>query len=439
MTVERIGHELRKEVFETLARITTAQIEEQEENRQQAQSEANSHVGAMESRYDTFKEDAQYLSAGFERRIRELTAQRTAFTRWAQEVRLEPGLTPGALVRLRAENGTQEQIVIASSALDAKRTTNGGIRVQGELWYVRGEESGMGIALMEKENANREERRQLEDEVRRCRTERELAAVFAQMRGIVGEVEELRNVKATPKQVQRGKKILKGLDLVRKSSPRETKLGIKEDGEGLWTWLKDLAAMEEMTSEGTGTVWEDVKGEIEGAARGAPEHCAAKIQRWMDKIEQKVQAGGVEPRRARWRKAKSVTREHAVKAAMKGLREALNARARTSRGGQAERARAKAFRKAEGEMEEAMKKVAELQKVVETNVEAYWKVVEQIIEPWMQRTRGLSAEGDITQATAQRLAQAEQRLERHRGGGRPGVGAEIVSSDGTVWTVTAVG
>ena len=57
----------------------------------------------MESRYDTFKEDAQYLSAGFERQIRELTAQRTAFTRWAQEARLEPGLTPGALVRLRAE------------------------------------------------------------------------------------------------------------------------------------------------------------------------------------------------------------------------------------------------------------------------------------------------------------------------------------------------
>ena len=38
----------------------------------EAQEEANNHVGAMESRYDTFKEEAQYLASAHKVRISEL-------------------------------------------------------------------------------------------------------------------------------------------------------------------------------------------------------------------------------------------------------------------------------------------------------------------------------------------------------------------------------
>lgn len=42
---------------------------------QDAQAEANSHIGAMASRYDTFKEEAQYLVEGQKRQIVVLTDQ----------------------------------------------------------------------------------------------------------------------------------------------------------------------------------------------------------------------------------------------------------------------------------------------------------------------------------------------------------------------------
>lgn len=41
-------------------------------DRDESQQEANNHVGAMESRYDTFKEEAQYLVSAQNKRINEL-------------------------------------------------------------------------------------------------------------------------------------------------------------------------------------------------------------------------------------------------------------------------------------------------------------------------------------------------------------------------------
>jgi transcription elongation GreA/GreB family factor len=43
-----------------------------EKERADAQYEANSHVGAVESRYDTFKEEAQYLVQAHQKRVYEL-------------------------------------------------------------------------------------------------------------------------------------------------------------------------------------------------------------------------------------------------------------------------------------------------------------------------------------------------------------------------------
>jgi hypothetical protein len=52
-----------------------------EKEKAAAMAEAKFHKGAMESRYDTFKEEAQYLAGGFQKRIDELSAGRTALLR----------------------------------------------------------------------------------------------------------------------------------------------------------------------------------------------------------------------------------------------------------------------------------------------------------------------------------------------------------------------
>ena len=49
-----------------------AEIRNMERGRQDAIEESKAHKGAMESRYDTFKEEAQYLAGGYNARLLEL-------------------------------------------------------------------------------------------------------------------------------------------------------------------------------------------------------------------------------------------------------------------------------------------------------------------------------------------------------------------------------
>jgi len=60
------------QALQTLQKIYQALLDNAERERADAQLEANSHVGAMESRYDTFKEEAQYLAQAHLRRTYEL-------------------------------------------------------------------------------------------------------------------------------------------------------------------------------------------------------------------------------------------------------------------------------------------------------------------------------------------------------------------------------
>lgn len=66
-----------KTVKENLLDLAIADIEKQieaaERGRKDAIEESKAHKGAMASRYDTFKEEAQYLAGGFAARIQELT------------------------------------------------------------------------------------------------------------------------------------------------------------------------------------------------------------------------------------------------------------------------------------------------------------------------------------------------------------------------------
>jgi len=49
--------------------VAREKLVEMERAGKKSQAEANEHKGAMASRYDTFKEEAQYLAAGYQRQI----------------------------------------------------------------------------------------------------------------------------------------------------------------------------------------------------------------------------------------------------------------------------------------------------------------------------------------------------------------------------------
>lgn len=61
-------------LFKQLQNSIEIEIQNNIKAQDEAQTEANSHGGAMVSRYDTFKEEAQYLVNGYKKKILELRA-----------------------------------------------------------------------------------------------------------------------------------------------------------------------------------------------------------------------------------------------------------------------------------------------------------------------------------------------------------------------------
>jgi transcription elongation GreA/GreB family factor len=66
--------ELKKLVITEAIRVTRSMLATAEESRKNAIEESRYHKGAMESRYDTFKEEAQYLMSAQDVRIMELNS-----------------------------------------------------------------------------------------------------------------------------------------------------------------------------------------------------------------------------------------------------------------------------------------------------------------------------------------------------------------------------
>lgn len=66
--------ELKKLVVTEAIRVTRTMLATAEESRKNAIEESRHHKGAMESRYDTFKEEAQYLMTAQDVRIMELNS-----------------------------------------------------------------------------------------------------------------------------------------------------------------------------------------------------------------------------------------------------------------------------------------------------------------------------------------------------------------------------
>lgn len=87
----------------------------------EAQQEANYHVGAMESRYDTFKEEAQYLTEAQKLRLLTLQGQLQECVRLhsllAKQQRPNQHIQLGALITLLEEGQDRVQLFIAPASL----------------------------------------------------------------------------------------------------------------------------------------------------------------------------------------------------------------------------------------------------------------------------------------------------------------------------------
>ena len=67
-------HEIKRHLTELIINVLEKERDASIEGEKVSKDEAASHVGAMESRYDTFKEEAQYRASGHARRRSEIDA-----------------------------------------------------------------------------------------------------------------------------------------------------------------------------------------------------------------------------------------------------------------------------------------------------------------------------------------------------------------------------
>ena len=71
---------LKHQVIAEVIKVTQSMLETAERSREDAIEESKHHKGAMESRYDTFKEEAQYLMVAQDIRIAELNSTISVLT-----------------------------------------------------------------------------------------------------------------------------------------------------------------------------------------------------------------------------------------------------------------------------------------------------------------------------------------------------------------------
>ncbi len=119
------------EIFQSLQNDLKLQIQENLKARDEAQIEANSHGGAKVSRYDTFKEEAQYLVDGYKKKILDLESDLLEIQSFLikyidilkdlekKEIRL------GSLVTTESDRGIKNFYLYSPSAGGKKITFNG--------------------------------------------------------------------------------------------------------------------------------------------------------------------------------------------------------------------------------------------------------------------------------------------------------------------------
>lgn len=121
-----------------------ARLEQVERDRTEAQEESNRHIGRMESRYDTFKEESQYLADGFSREAATLRAalETISIHASAQEEHLDT-IDIGSSFMLSNDVGGKSFFLF---------TVGGGVRISshGNEYYVITPESTLGQSVFGK-------------------------------------------------------------------------------------------------------------------------------------------------------------------------------------------------------------------------------------------------------------------------------------------------
>ena len=105
------------------------QIQNAEQAAQEAQKDANGHIGAMESRYDTFKEEAQYMSTAQRIRMGELRELWQKTKLLYDDLRKNPlpceHVSVGSLVTLVDEDDTEMSFLLLFYGTAQKIRCNG--------------------------------------------------------------------------------------------------------------------------------------------------------------------------------------------------------------------------------------------------------------------------------------------------------------------------
>jgi transcription elongation GreA/GreB family factor len=139
----------KKAIFSILAGKAEDMAMRAKEGRDEAQREANSHIGAMESRYDTFKEEAQYLAGAQQRRLQEMTAASLKIGEVANNSRLMSRsfsrVAIGCLVTLIDVDTERETCLVFSPALGGEK-----IQIGDQEFAVVTPESPIGKAMQGK-------------------------------------------------------------------------------------------------------------------------------------------------------------------------------------------------------------------------------------------------------------------------------------------------
>lgn len=148
MNKSTIFEKIRDNLNETLAQA--------EKNRDDAQAEANKHVGRMQSRYDTFKEEAQYLVTAHEARIAELRmalAQIQTMLEHVDTLEAHSTVRIGSVVLIEADTGTQRLHLLSPAG--------GGIQIEneGKALFVLTPDAPLGKLLLGKEEGDEVELR----------------------------------------------------------------------------------------------------------------------------------------------------------------------------------------------------------------------------------------------------------------------------------------
>ncbi len=138
-------------IFEKIRDNLNETLSQAEKNRDDAQAEANKHVGRMQSRYDTFKEEAQYLVTAHEARIVELRAalaQIQAILAHVGALKEDGTVRIGSVVLIEADNGSKRIHVLSP--------TGGGVQIEheGETIFVLTPDAPLGKLLLGREDGD---------------------------------------------------------------------------------------------------------------------------------------------------------------------------------------------------------------------------------------------------------------------------------------------